>query len=105
MRADGSQFNEIVKVLVLQATDRAALWTTTGPTACQFLIGLNVEVMFGRNCASASPARSACICWMNANAALIRITNHNRHRHRHPSKHRGRNQRQCERVSELPSRA
>ena len=25
-------FNEIVNALVLQATDRAALWTTTGPT-------------------------------------------------------------------------
>ena len=37
-------FNEIVNALVLQATDRAALWTTTGPTAYQFLIGLNVEI-------------------------------------------------------------
>jgi hypothetical protein len=39
-------FNEIVNALVLHATDRAALWTTTGPTAYQFLIGLNVEIMF-----------------------------------------------------------
>jgi len=39
-------FNEIVNGLVLQATNRAALWTTTGPTAYQFLIGLNVEIMF-----------------------------------------------------------
>src|SRR4051794_33230593 len=39
-------FNEIVNSLVLQATDRAALWTTTGPTAYQFLIGLNVEISF-----------------------------------------------------------
>ena len=39
-------FNEIVNALVLQATDRAALWTTTGPTAYQFLVGLNVEIMF-----------------------------------------------------------
>jgi hypothetical protein len=39
-------FNEIVNALVLQATDRAALWTTTGPTAYQLLIGLNVEIMF-----------------------------------------------------------
>jgi hypothetical protein len=39
-------FNEIVNALVLQATDRAALWTATGPTAYQFLIGLNVEIMF-----------------------------------------------------------
>ena len=37
-------FNEIVNSLVLQATDRAALWTATGPTAYQFLIGLNVEI-------------------------------------------------------------
>ena len=39
-------FNEIVNSLVLQATNRAALWTTTGPTAYQLLIGLNVEIMF-----------------------------------------------------------
>ena len=39
-------FNEIVNALVLQASNRAALWTTTGPTAYQILIGLNVEIMF-----------------------------------------------------------
>ena len=39
-------FNEIVNALVLHASDRAALWTTTGPTAYQFLIGLNLEIMF-----------------------------------------------------------
>jgi hypothetical protein len=39
-------FNEIINSLVLQATDRAAIWTTTGPTAYQFLIGLNVEISF-----------------------------------------------------------
>jgi hypothetical protein len=39
-------FNELVNALVLQATNRAALWTTTGPTAYQFLIGLNIEIMF-----------------------------------------------------------
>lgn len=39
-------FNEIVNALVLQATDRAPLWATTGPTAYQFLVGLNVEIMF-----------------------------------------------------------
>jgi len=39
-------FNEMVNALVLQASDRAALWTTTGPTSYQFLIGLNVEIMF-----------------------------------------------------------
>lgn len=39
-------FNEIVNSLVLQASDRAPLWATTGPTAYQFLIGLNVEISF-----------------------------------------------------------
>src|SRR2546423_8717531 len=39
-------FNEIVNSLVLQATDRAPLWATTGPTAYQFLVGLNVEISF-----------------------------------------------------------
>jgi hypothetical protein len=39
-------FNEIVNALVLHVSDRAALWTTTGPTAYQILIGLNVEIMF-----------------------------------------------------------
>lgn len=39
-------FNEIVNALVLHLSGRAALWTTTGPTAYQLLIGLNVEIMF-----------------------------------------------------------
>jgi len=39
-------FNEIINALVLHVSDRAALWTTTGPTAYQLLIGLNVEIMF-----------------------------------------------------------
>ena len=39
-------FNEIVNALVLHASNRAALWTATGPTAYQILIGLNVEIMF-----------------------------------------------------------
>jgi hypothetical protein len=39
-------FNEIINAIVLHASNRAALWTTTGPTAYQFLIGLNVEIMF-----------------------------------------------------------
>lgn len=39
-------FNEIVNSLVLEATDRAPLWATTGPTAYQFLVGLNVEISF-----------------------------------------------------------
>lgn len=38
--------NEIVNVLVLHVTDRAPLWATTGPTAYQFLVGLNVEIAF-----------------------------------------------------------
>ena len=39
-------FNEIVNALVLHATNRAPLWATTGPTAYQFLVGLNVEICF-----------------------------------------------------------
>src|SRR5213592_2210605 len=39
-------FNEIVNALVLQGTDRAQLWASTGPTAYQFLVGLNVEISF-----------------------------------------------------------
>jgi hypothetical protein len=39
-------FNEIVNSLILHVTDRAPLWATTGPTAYQFLIGLNVEISF-----------------------------------------------------------
>lgn len=39
-------FNEIVNALVLKATDTAPLWATTGATAYQFLVGLNVEISF-----------------------------------------------------------
>ena len=39
-------FNEIVNALVLQVSDRAPLWATTGPSAYQFLVGLNVEISF-----------------------------------------------------------
>jgi hypothetical protein len=39
-------FNEIVNALVLHASDTAPLWATTGPTAYQFLIGLNMEITF-----------------------------------------------------------
>jgi hypothetical protein len=39
-------FNEIVNALVLEVSDRAPLWATTGETAYQFLIGLNVEISF-----------------------------------------------------------
>ena len=42
--ADG--FNEIINALILKATDRAPLWATTGASAYQFLVGLNVEIMF-----------------------------------------------------------
>ena len=36
--------NEIGNALVLKATDRAPLWTTTGSTSYQILIGLNIEL-------------------------------------------------------------
>jgi hypothetical protein len=39
-------FNEIVNALVLQANGTAPLWAATGPTAYQFLVGLNVEISF-----------------------------------------------------------
>jgi len=39
-------FNEIVNGIILHLTDRAPLWATTGPTAYQFLVGLNVEISF-----------------------------------------------------------
>ena len=39
-------FNEIVNALVLKASDTAPLWASTGPTAYQFLVGLNVEISF-----------------------------------------------------------
>src|SRR5947199_810563 len=39
-------FNEIVNALVLQASGTAPLWVSTGPTAYQFLVGLNVEISF-----------------------------------------------------------
>lgn len=39
-------FNEIINSLVLHVSDRAALWTSTGPTAYQILIGLNLEITF-----------------------------------------------------------
>ncbi len=39
-------FNEIINALVLQASNTAPLWASTGPTAYQILVGLNVEIMF-----------------------------------------------------------
>src|SRR3989440_10307789 len=39
-------FNEIVNALVLKASGTAPLWATTGPTAYQFMVGLNVEISF-----------------------------------------------------------
>lgn len=39
-------FNEIVNGIIFHITDRAPLWATTGPTAYQILIGLNIEISF-----------------------------------------------------------
>ena len=39
-------FNEIVNAVVLHVSGHAPLWATTGPTAYQLLVGLNVEIMF-----------------------------------------------------------
>jgi hypothetical protein len=39
-------FNEILNGVIFHLTDRAPLWATTGPTAYQLLIGLNVEISF-----------------------------------------------------------
>ncbi|MCE7884207.1 MAG: hypothetical protein DYH08_10160 [Actinobacteria bacterium ATB1] len=39
-------FNEILNSVIFHVTDRAPLWATTGPTAYQILIGLNVEISF-----------------------------------------------------------
>jgi hypothetical protein len=38
--------NEVVNALVLHFTDRAAIWTTTGETSFQLLIGFNIEICF-----------------------------------------------------------
>ncbi len=38
--------NEVANALVLHFTDRAAVWTTTGKTSFQILIGLNIEISF-----------------------------------------------------------
>jgi hypothetical protein len=39
-------FNETINALVLHFSEVSAIWTTTGGTAYQPLIGLNVEIMF-----------------------------------------------------------
>ncbi len=39
-------FNEIINGVILHASNTAPLWATTGPTAYQFLVGLNVEISF-----------------------------------------------------------
>jgi hypothetical protein len=39
-------FNETINGLVLHFTETSAIWTATGGTAYQPLIGLNVEIMF-----------------------------------------------------------
>ena len=36
--------NEVVNALVLHFTDRAPIWTTTGHTSYQILVGLNIEI-------------------------------------------------------------
>ena len=36
--------NEVANALVLHWTDRAAVWTATGDTSYQLLIGLNIEI-------------------------------------------------------------
>ena len=38
--------NEVANALVLHFTDRAAVWTTTGDTSFQILVGLNIEISF-----------------------------------------------------------
>jgi len=38
--------NEVANALVLQGTDRAAIWTTTGHTSFQIFVGLNIEISF-----------------------------------------------------------
>jgi hypothetical protein len=39
-------FNELINALVLQFTETAPIWATTGGTAYQPLVGLNVEILF-----------------------------------------------------------
>lgn len=39
-------FNEIWNSLVFHSTGRAPVWGTSGPTAYQILIGLNIEICF-----------------------------------------------------------
>lgn len=39
-------FNEIINSVILQLSDRAPLWATTGDTSYQFLVGLNLEISF-----------------------------------------------------------
>jgi hypothetical protein len=38
--------NEVINALIGHFTDRAALWTATGDTSYQLLIGLNIEISF-----------------------------------------------------------
>jgi hypothetical protein len=39
-------FNELVNSAVLHVSDRSALWTATGDTSYQLLVGLNIEISF-----------------------------------------------------------
>lgn len=70
-------FNEVTNGVILHVSDRAALWTTTGPTLYQPLIGLTVEIMFlfaiaGVIFAKALPQdRSTKILGLNNRWALV----------------------------------
>lgn len=39
-------FNETMNGVIAHASDHAPLWATTGPTAYQLLVGLNLEIAF-----------------------------------------------------------
>lgn len=70
-------FNETINALVLHFTEVSAIWTTTGGTAYQPLIGLNVEIMFlfsiaGIAFVKALPEdRDARILGMNNRLAMV----------------------------------
>lgn len=70
-------FNETVNSLVLHFSDRAALWTTTGDTLYQPLIGLTVEIMFVFSIAgiafvkSLPPDRSLKIAGVNNRVFMV----------------------------------
>lgn len=51
-------FNESINALVLHLTDHAAIWTTTGGTVYQPLIGLTLEIVFVFSIAGIAFARA-----------------------------------------------